>query len=395
MLRNKFIFLLAFSIFIGIVSNQVVIAQEPSGQRVDPGAGQYNLPYEILNIDSIKNDIARVRDYFYSQPAWRIVDRRTGETITDFSKINPDADLESSGTSDVITLWGYTMGVTYIGMLKCYEATGDKKYLDYPINNFNFYFDNLPYFQKIDSAFGAKNNLYRAVLHTRSLDDCGAMGASLIKVYKQTKDSHCFPVINHIADYISNKQFRLSDGTLARQRPQPECVWGDDAYMSVPFLAQMGSLTGDTKYYDDAAKQIVQMSKYLFRWDKKLYDHGAVIDNKYDPNFFWGRANGWMIMATCELLDVLPENHKDREEILKILRTHVQGLAEAQGGDGSFDGAFPTVDRADSRDDIDASGQSFLNQCRCDLPGRGFIRHGAQNDLRIIRHYQNIPERCG
>ncbi|MEJ2615559.1 MAG: glycoside hydrolase family 88 protein [Ignavibacteriaceae bacterium] len=194
--------------------------------------------------------------------------------------------------------------------------------------------DNLPYFKKIDSAFGEQRNRYAPLLYTNSLDDCGSMGAALIKIYRKTKDERLRPVIDHIADYISNKQFRLSDGTLARQRPQKRSVWADDAYMSVPFLAQMGSLTGETKYYDDAVKQIRQMSKYLFRWDKRLYDHGLNLQNEYDPNIYWARANGWVILAINELLDVLPENYRGIDDILKILRTHVQGLAEFQGGDG-------------------------------------------------------------
>ena len=35
-------------------------------------------------------------------------------------------------------------------------------------------------------------------------------------------------------------------------------MWVDDMYMSIPFLAQMGDLTGDRKYFDDAAHQVVQ-----------------------------------------------------------------------------------------------------------------------------------------
>jgi rhamnogalacturonyl hydrolase YesR len=182
------------------------------------------------------------------------------------------------------------------------------------------------------------------VLHTGSLDDCGAMGAALIKLYKINRDPRILPIINHIADYISHKQFRLADGTLARQRPQTQSVWGDDAYMSVPFLAQMGDLTKNKKYYDDAVKQVLLMSRYLFRKDKKLFDHGINIHNKYDPNFFWGRANGWMIMSMMELLDVLPDKYKGREEILTILRTHVQGIAETQGGDGLWHNLLDKTD---------------------------------------------------
>lgn len=339
----KFIFGCLVILF--VCSCQKSEAPKAAEQRPDAGAGEYNLPYEIPNKDSIKNVMDRVLAYFNKAREFRIIDKKTKQPITDFAKLNLEADLEREGTNDIISLWGYPMGVTYIGMLNTYQITGDKKYYDYPIKNFNFYFDKLPYFIKIDSVFGVKDNMYRTVLHTRSLDDCGAMGASLIKWYKATRDERYLPVINSIADYISNKQFRLKDGTLARQRPQPESVWGDDAYMCVPFLAQMGSLTGDSKYFDDAAKQIINMSKYLWHADKKLFDHGKNIYNEYDPAFYWSRANGWIILATCELLDVLPKNHKEREKILTILRLQVHGLAEWQGIDGFWNNL---VDRNDS-----------------------------------------------
>ncbi len=207
-----------------------------------------------------------------------------------------------------------------------------------------YFFDYLVYFRKIDAAFGEKNNSYRDIIHTNNLDDCGSMGTALIRIYKVEKDLRIREVIDHIADYISKKQFRLSDGTLARQRPQAQSVWADDAYMSIPFLGEMGSLTGDTNYYNDAVKQILQMSKYLFRWDKGLYDHGVNIHNAYDPNIYWGRANGWLIISIVDLLDVLPENYKGKDEILKILRAHVKGLTEVQDGEGFWNNLLDKTD---------------------------------------------------
>jgi unsaturated rhamnogalacturonyl hydrolase len=313
--------------------------------KVVQGEGEYRLPYILPDADSIKFVLDRILSYFNKNTEYKVIDKKTGNGITDFSKLNKDADIATGENNDVLSIWSYTMGVTYSGMIKATEATGDKKFEQYDIKNINFYLDDLPYFKKIDSVFGEQRNRYHPLLHTNSLDDCGSMGAALIKIYKITKDERLRPIIDHIADYISNKQFRLSDGTLARQRPQKQSVWADDAYMSVPFLAQMGSLTGETRYYDDAVKQIRQMSEYLFRWDKRLFDHGVNLHNEYDPNIYWARANGWVIMAINELLDVLPENYRGMDDILKILRTHVQGLAECQGGDGLW---HNLLDRTDS-----------------------------------------------
>ena len=59
-------------------------------------------------------------------------------------------------------------------------------------------------------------------------------------------------MIDNYLNYIYTKEYRLADGTLARNRPLKNTLWLDDMFMGVPALAQMGKLTGDKKYYDEA-----------------------------------------------------------------------------------------------------------------------------------------------
>ena len=93
--------------------------------------------------------------------------------------------------------------------------------------------------------------------------------------------------------------------------------------MSVPCLAQAGKLTGERRYYDDAAKQILQFSERMFVKDKGLYMHAWVQGMQHHPAFHWARANGWAIMATVELLEVLPEDHPARA-------THPRAVSRAR-----------------------------------------------------------------
>ena len=44
--------------------------------------------------------------------------------------------------------------------------------------------------------------------------------------------------------------------------------------MGVSYLAQMGKLTGETKYWEDVVKQNTQISSRLFIKEKGLYAHG-------------------------------------------------------------------------------------------------------------------------
>lgn len=208
----------------------------------------------------------------------------------------------------------------------------------------------------------------RSVIAPASLDDSGAMCAAMIKARRAGVSPDLLPQIESYIDFISHKQFRLADGTLARKRPQPESLWLDDLYMSVPALAQMGKLTGERRYYDDACKQILQFSARMFVPETGLWMHGWVANTDDHSAFHWARANGWAIMAMVELLEVLPEDHPQREAVLKVLRAHIKGLAKCQAGNGLW---HQLLDRDDTYLETSASAMFVYGMARA--INRGWI----------------------
>ncbi len=184
------------------------------------------------------------------------------------------------------------------------------------------------------------------------------------------------PLIDNYIRYISTGQFRLKDGTLARKQPMPETLWLDDLYMSVPALAQMGKLTGQRRYYDDAAKQVLQFSDRMFVREKGLYMHGWVADMAVHPAFHWARANGWALMAMVELLEVLPENHPARPAVLDLLRAHIRALAACQSGTGMW---HQLLDRSDSY--LETSATSIYAYCIARAVNRGWIDSAAYGPM--------------
>ena len=266
-----------------------------------------------------------------------VTDRKTKAVITDFSVPNPNAWT---------TPGGYPTGVLLAGALAAADATGDKTFSDFTARHLQFISDHLAYFEALAKTSGNKVNALHNFIEPTSLDSCGAWGAAIVKARRANLGPDLKGVIDLYADFVSNKQFRLSDGTLARTNPQPDSLWADDMYMSIPFLAQMGKLTGDAKYYDDAVKQALQISQRLFIWNKGLYAHGWSAGNAdFNPEFHWGRANGWCLVSLCQLMDVLPTDHPVRDEILKIIRTHIKALAALQSDRGLW---HQLLDKSDS-----------------------------------------------
>jgi rhamnogalacturonyl hydrolase YesR len=349
-------FLLRYSaVPLALALARLAAAQSPPPGRSEPSFQQPSLApgvdYVVPTEAEIKATLDRIRDYFVRSTPYRIIDTQTGQTIGDFSQPIKTAGVDNR--SGQFNDWDYSIGVVLAGMLHIFDVTGDTSYRDYTLKNFDFIFDHLDYFRRQAAQFGAQAAGYRRLLNMAALDDCGAIGAALIKAYAKKPDARYRATIDAVADYIAHKQMRLPDGTLARARPQPVSLWIDDAYMSIPFLAQMGKLTGDRAYYDDGARQAMGMAEHLQDPATGLYDHAWFQNTAgYDPRFFWGRGGGWGVMAAAELLSVLPEDHPSRARVLEIFRRGVRGAVETQSGSGMW---HQLLDKPDSYLETSAS----------------------------------------
>ncbi|WP_175414948.1 glycoside hydrolase family 88/105 protein [Nibricoccus aquaticus] len=300
----------------------------------DSAVAVYPVPYTVPKREEIKAVLDRIKGYTVETTTLKVFDNKTGQEIAapDMANLNPNAVVDRRYGN--LNFWDYTNGVVMSGFSMVAEETGDQSYFDYNVRFYDFTFTWMPYFRALEEKTKKRND-YSRMIQMSALDHCGSITAALIRTQMKHPDPRYRAWIDNVADFISNKQFRFEDGSLARERPQPRSVWTDDFYMGVSFLAQMGKLTGDTQYWDDGVKQITQLSKHLFISEKGLYDHGWSENTAgYDPRFYWGRANGWATMAMCELLSVLPKDFKGRDEVLHLYRQHMRSLIELQDGTG-------------------------------------------------------------
>lgn len=302
----------------------------------------YETPYGKPEVKSITEVLDRVYNYLDQTTPTALINKDTQAAVTDFSKVD-EKTIFKPGDFRLIS---YEWGVTYAGMLLATEATGDPKYATYTKNRLKFLSEIQASFAKLGEKQPELKHAMYHVIHPQALDDCGAMCAAMIKTQQQKDfDGNLKPMITTFMDYISTKEFRFADGTLARNRPQPNSLWLDDLFMSVPALAQMGKYTGEKKYFDDAVKQVIQFSDRMFNNEKGLFMHGWILGMNEHPQFHWARANGWAVMTMVELLEVLPQNHEGRAKVLEILRKHIRGLANYQSPKGFW---HQLIDRNDS-----------------------------------------------
>lgn len=129
--------------------------------------------------------------------------------------------------------------------------------------------------------------------------------------------------------YFPNRVTAESRGYIQRGLTWQTRMWIDDMFMITMAQAQAYRATGDRKYIDRAAKEMVV---YLDELQKPngLFHHAP------DVPFFWGRGNGWMAAGASELLRAVPEDNPDRPRILRGYRLMMEALLKHQDMNGMW-----------------------------------------------------------
>ena len=239
---------------------------------------------QALSKQEVMNTVKRVADYVIKNTTYLYCDRATGEMIPDIRQYGYNRNVvPQNGYND----WKYWNGVIHIGFNALGEATWEDKYRHYARINFEFFYKDFDYLRSVyEERFRWGFPLSQAIRIT-TLDDCGAMAASLAELYQTDRKDAYKAYLDSTEEHILRRQTRLADGILARPFPHRNTVWADDLYMSVPFLARMGNLTGKAAYFDEAAKQVLLFNKYLFNEPTGLRWHAYYDDLALNGGTFW------------------------------------------------------------------------------------------------------------
>jgi unsaturated rhamnogalacturonyl hydrolase len=291
--------------------------------------------------------LRRVADNVIRTTTFKFIDTKNRQTYESTSGLPAGSSVVAESSYNK---WGYPNGVMTIGLIQLSDALNDHKYMEYSERNFSFIFDNLPYFQTLFQVVdkqtqGRPRTEFGAVFAMGSLDNTGAMSAGLTDVYHLVKRKDYMAYLEKSADYILHRQLRLKDGTLARLEPRNATIWADDMFMSIPFLARMGKLTGEKKYFEDAIKQVKQFSAYLYDPTTGLFWHNYYTDTKSNGVAHWARCNGWIAMSQVELLKNLPEGHPQKAELIAMLLKQIIGYSRYQDNSGLW---HQLIDKPDS-----------------------------------------------
>lgn len=356
-------------IFLCALCSLQVIAQEKDDVNTPLHLlpAQYATPYKSPNKAEVKAILDKVFDYINQNTPPALMDTVTGKTIDSPASLTKNVVLKKG----VFRITSYEWGVVYSALLNAYQRTGDKKYVNYVKDRQEF----IARWAGVLREKITKGELdlsgefaLRQPIAPHALDDGGAIAASMIKSSMQGLTTGLDSQIKFYLDYISQKEFRFPDKTIARNRPLKNTLWLDDLYMALPALAQMSKYTNQYSYFDDAIFQLESYSSKMFVPSKGLFMHGWVQDMQTHPTFHWARANGWALLTMTELLDALPANHPKRNFVLNLFRKHVEGLVKLQDGTGFW---HQLLDRPDSY--LETSATAIYTYCIAKACNEGWL----------------------
>lgn len=183
---------------------------------------------------------------------------------------------------------------------------------------------------RFEPLFSSRDSLLPKPEHV----DYTVFGTVPFELYIQTKNSKYLQLAKSYAD----KQWSLPEGSHAsadalryynRGFSWQTRMWVDDMFMIIAVQTQAYRATGDEKYINRAAKEMVL---YLDSLQKPngLFYHAP------DVPFFWGRGNGWFAAGMSELLTSLPEKNSDRPRIMRGYKSMMASLLHYQADDGMW-----------------------------------------------------------
>lgn len=289
-----------------------------------------------------KDALLRLVNNVYENTDFTFIDEETGEHYNSAFDAPEGAKLKPASPYNDWRYWNGVMNISFIQLSEVLEQPGLR---EFAYKNVALAFDNYKYFEKKHTDENKWGYPFGQFFILEELDDGGAMGASVIEVYKNNQQPRYKEYIDKVADHMMNVQHRLDDGTLVRTFPHRFTLWADDLYMGLSFLSRIGSLTNDKSYFDYATLQVMNYHNYLFDPYKKVMYHNWYSDLNRKGVALWGRANGWALVAQVDLLDNLPVDYPKRDTLISLLQKHILGIAQYQSATGLW---HQLLDKSDS-----------------------------------------------
>jgi len=162
-------------------------------------------------------------------------------------------------------------------------------------------------------------------------------GLNILVLYKRTGKEKYKKAIEALVGQMETHP-RTKAGGYWHKKAYPYQMWLDGIYMASPFLANYAKDFHQPKWFDEVTFQMKLMYEKTLdpktgllyhAWDESRQQRWCNPETGQSKHF-WSRAEGWYMMALVDVLEVLPENHKNRADLIKILNNLSEALLKMQ-----------------------------------------------------------------
>ncbi len=228
-----------------------------------------------------------------------------------FIKLHPDTIAYKNEAKSY--RWNYEQGLIAEAFYRMWKESGETEYLDYMKKNVDYYIDN-------------DGNIKTYKLTDYNLDNI-APGRVLLNLFEKTKQEKYRKAADLLLKQIEGQPV-TSEGGFWHKKRYPYQMWLDGLFMAEPFVSEYAELFHRPELFKEIADQFSLVKKHLKDPETGLYFHGWDESRKQkwaDPATgrspsFWGRSNGWLIMAMVDVLDYFPENNSQRDSIIQMIQ---------------------------------------------------------------------------
>jgi len=221
--------------------------------------------------------------------------------------------------------WNYTNGLVVECIMKLYEQTRDRQYLDYA----RIY---------ADSMISADGRIFGYRLDRYNLDHVNP-GKYLFRLYDAAPEARLKTAVDTLWSQLTT-QPRTTEGGYWHKQVYPWQMWLDGIYMGDVFKAEYVSryMTDNPAEWEDVILQYTLVGKHTYDPANGLYRHGWDESREQrwsDPQtgqsaHVWGRGMGWYMMALVDALDYIPEGTPGRDSLITIFADGCEALIPIQ-----------------------------------------------------------------
>ncbi|MBD0401739.1 glycoside hydrolase family 105 protein [Flammeovirga sp. EKP202] len=291
--------------------------------------------------------------------------------------------------------WMYQNFLLMEGMDALYEVTKKKKYKEYSNQNIDFFANYQAKFGDVmTNTPSGKNKWYS---QPTEMWQCG-----MIAKYAERQLDNPNPEFEKgmtTFDNLLSNAPSFKDGTLVRKKDRNLGLGLqiDDLYMITPYWCRKAKLTGDDIWLNRAIDESLHYHDYLWNNETQLMKCLWLQDRGGTYGHYWGRGNGWYIMALTDLIEFIPIDHPKRKLILENYTSFIKGIIKYQDEDGLW---HQLLDHPDSFSESSCSGMftycilKGVNEGWLDLELKSYGINGWKGLLTKVNSDFQITDVC-